>query len=46
MEENKMNETTKELLGKIEKLMEEYATEDIEADILRKEIKDMIDNRV
>ena len=40
-----MNETTKECLEKIEEIMDEYSTEDVEADILLKEIKNMIDNR-
>lgn len=41
-----MNETTKELLGKVKKLFDEFAMEDVEADILRKEINELINNRV
>lgn len=41
-----MNETTKELIGKVEKVFDEYITEDVEGDILRKEINELINNRV
>ena len=40
-----MNETTKELLDKIEKVMEDYNTEDVEANELEKGIKELINNR-
>lgn len=40
-----MNNTTTDLLDKVEKLFNEYAFEDVEGDILRKEINRLIDNR-
>jgi len=41
-EENTMNDTTKELLTKIQKLMDEYGAEDIHADDLKEGIEKLI----
>ena len=40
-----MNETTKELLDKLEEIVEEYNTEDVEPNILLKEFTEMVNNR-